>query len=205
MFLSGAFVAAGGRGSSFDPVEELFGGIFFGGAGLFCAAVAYLQLRKRCPVRLHKRIRGLRLTVDRDEARRSEALSATIDLAEAAEDLEVGLVCIERYDLRASAQTKAGLVVVRETNEDVAYEEWQAVEPAAASGPLTLTLALHERTRDFDVVAYSSSLAVHEGDFDFTLPAEAPPGVKGKHSELYWQLDVESGAARRLEVAVPAG
>lgn len=68
------------------------------------------------------------------------------------------------------------------------------------SRSLTLTLTFHEQTQSYSVVRYSSGGTIHEGElvtgqpvtFDFTVPAEAPPSVKCKHSELYWELAVTS-------------
>ena len=83
---------------------------------------------------------------------------------------------------------------------------------------LTLTLSFHEWTRDFAAVRYSSGGVVHEGDlvtgepiaFNFTVPAEAPPSIKAEHSELYWELDVQSDRPGRdanasLRVEIQAG
>jgi len=83
------------------------------------------------------------------------------------------------------------------------------------SRSLTLTLTFHEQTQSYSVVRYDSGGVIHEGevvtgtpvDFDFTVPAEAPPSVKCKHSELYWELAITSDehgldtdVSRRLEV-----
>ena len=83
------------------------------------------------------------------------------------------------------------------------------------SRSLTLTVSFHERTSSYGAVPYSSSSVLHEGDvadgqtfdFDFTLPAESPPSVKGKHAELFWELEARSDrpgfdtrVLRRIEV-----
>ena len=83
------------------------------------------------------------------------------------------------------------------------------------SRSLTLTLTFHEQTQSYAVVRYDSGGVIHEGevvtgtpvDFDFTVPAEAPPSIKCKHSELYWELAITSDehgldthVTRRLEV-----
>jgi len=83
------------------------------------------------------------------------------------------------------------------------------------SRSLTLTLTFHEQTQSYAVVRYDSGGVIHEGevvtgtpvDFDCTVPAEAPPSLKCKHSELYWELAITSDehgldmhVARRLEV-----
>jgi hypothetical protein len=68
------------------------------------------------------------------------------------------------------------------------------------SRSLTLALTFHEQTQSYAAVRYSSGGVIHEGelvagqpvDFDFTVPAEAPPSVKCQHSELYWELAVTS-------------
>jgi hypothetical protein len=139
MFLGGVFIVAGGRGPGYNFWEERLGGTFFGGMGLLCAWVAYSQYRKVKPSPL-RRVRGINLAVDRDEARRGETISVTIDHAEATQDLEVGLVCVEIFDLRATTNTKAGMVYIRETNRKNAFEQWQAVEPPAGEQVLTFEI-----------------------------------------------------------------
>ena len=161
MFLGGVFIVAGGRGPGFNFWEERLGGTFFGGMGLFCAWVAYSQYRKFRPSRLHRHALGVNLAVDRDEARRGEKISATLDHTQKAEGLEVGLVCVERYDLRATAQTKAGMIVVRETNQSTAYEQWQAVEAPAGEQVLA-----------------------------FEIPRDAPYSYEGDCISYAWRISV---------------
>jgi hypothetical protein len=162
MFLAGVFVAAGGRGSGFNRMEELFGGIFFGAMGLLCAWVAYSQYRAFRPSPLRRRVRGMNLTVDRDEGRRGEKILATLDHSQNAEGLEVGLVCVERYDLQATARPpKGGTVVVRQTNQSTAYEQWHPVEPAAG-----------------------------EQSFAFEIPCDAPYSYEGECISYAWRLSV---------------
>jgi hypothetical protein len=77
------------------------------------------------------------------------------------------------------------------------------------------SLTFHEQTQSYSVVRYDSGGVIHEGelvtgnrvDFDFTVPAEAPPSVNCKHSELYWELAITSDehgldthVQRRLEI-----
>lgn len=132
MFFAGVFLVAGGRGPGYDFWEERLGGTFFGGMGLLCAWVAYSQYRSMKPAPLGRGVRGVNLAIDRgDDVRRGETISVTIDHAAAAEDLEVGLVCVEVFDFQATASTKAGIVYIRETNRKNAYEQWQPVEPQA--------------------------------------------------------------------------
>jgi hypothetical protein len=140
MFLGGVFIVAGGRGPGFNFWEERIGGTIFGGMGLFCASVAYSQYRKFRPSPLRRRMPGVNLAVDRDEARRGEKISATLDHPPRAEGLEVGIVCVERYDLQANAQTRGAVIVVRETNQWTAYEQWQEVEPGAGEQTLTIEI-----------------------------------------------------------------
>ena len=83
------------------------------------------------------------------------------------------------------------------------------------SRSLTLTLTFHEQTQSYSSIRYDSGGPIHTGelltgqpvDFDFTVPAEAPPSLKSKHAELYWELAITSDehgldthAQRRLEV-----
>jgi hypothetical protein len=74
------------------------------------------------------------------------------------------------------------------------------VDESGSSRSLTMTLSFHERTRDFHEIRYSSDLVVHQGntlagdayDFEFTMPPEAPPSIKTKYGELYWELRLKS-------------
>jgi hypothetical protein len=140
MFLGGVFIVAGGRGPGYNFWEEHLGGAFFGGIGLLCTWVAYKQYRTFRPAPLHASVRGMSVAVGSDEARRGETISVTIDHAGTTDDLEVGLVCVELFDLRATANTKAGIVYVRETNQRNAYEQWQAAEPQAGEQVLTFEI-----------------------------------------------------------------
>jgi hypothetical protein len=69
-----------------------------------------------------------------------------------------------------------------------------------ASRSLTLTVSFCERSPSFLTVASADSGVIHEGDlatggavdFRFALPASAPPTVRGRHGELFWQLEAVS-------------
>jgi hypothetical protein len=141
MLVAGVFVAAGGRGPRFDRREEALGGAFFALIGLVCAGWAYSQRRSRRPLRLPKRLRGTTLAVERDEPRRGEELSVSLSLTKGAvEQLEVGLVCVERYDYLTRVQHRGGTTVLRRTAEATAHEEWQAIEPAAGERTLSFEI-----------------------------------------------------------------
>lgn len=68
------------------------------------------------------------------------------------------------------------------------------------SRSLTLTVSFCERSPSFLSVAFESSNVVYEGDlatgqavtFRYEVPASAPPSVKGRHGELFWQLEAVS-------------
>ena len=92
------------------------------------------------------------------------------------------------------------------------------VVEGGSSRSLTVTARFCERSPSFGAVAFSSVVAVHEGDlatgqaveFRWRLPAWAPPGVKGARGELFWELEAHSDergldtrVTRRFEV-VPA-
>ena len=93
------------------------------------------------------------------------------------------------------------------------------VVEGGASRSLTLTLSFHEQTQSYSAVRYSSGGEIHTGElvtgqpvsFDFKVPAEAPPSLKSKHAELYWELAITSDehgldthAQQRLEVIARA-
>jgi hypothetical protein len=138
MFVAGVLVAAHIR-RQFPWRDELIGGSIFGLAGLFCVVVAYSQYRKSRPPKLRAQGWGINLAVSGEELRRGEQVSATI-IHGPAVDLEVGLVCDERYDLRATAQTKGGQITVRQTNQGPAYEHWLPVESAAGEQVMTFEI-----------------------------------------------------------------
>jgi hypothetical protein len=86
------------------------------------------------------------------------------------------------------------------------------------SRSLALALTFHERSQYYEAIPYSAGYVLHEGDlasgqtldFHFRMPATAPPTVKCKHSELYWQLLITSDqpgfdAHARHRVEVVAG
>ena len=74
------------------------------------------------------------------------------------------------------------------------------VVEGGASRSLTLTVNLRERSPGYVVPAFESRSLLHEGDlatgqtieFRCAVPKGAPPSVKGKHGELFWELDVVS-------------
>src|SRR4051794_19772957 len=157
MFVAGVLVAGHIR-RQFPWRDEAIGGTVFASFGLLCLAVAYMQYRKFRPARLRTRFGGVALAVDRDELRPGEAVTATVTHG-AVEDLEVGLVCDERFDLIARAQTKAGPVSVRETNEAAAYEDWKPVDAA-----------------------------VGEQVFTFEIPRDAPCSYEGDCLSYGWRV-----------------
>ena len=69
-----------------------------------------------------------------------------------------------------------------------------------ASRSLTLTVTFCERSPGFFSIAFGDSGVIHEEDlvtgsaveFRFELPASAPPSARGRHGELFWQLEVVS-------------
>lgn len=144
MAIAGVFVAAGGRGPEFDRTEEALGGAFFAAFGFLCVGLVYWTLRKRLPLSLGKRLPGTALGVERDEARRGEELRVTVTLSARAartdDPLEGGLLCIERYDYTAHAQTKAGPIALRQTRDATAYEQWLPLEHAAGDQSFLLEI-----------------------------------------------------------------
>lgn len=83
------------------------------------------------------------------------------------------------------------------------------------SQSLALTIGFHERSPAYGARPFLDSVVVREGalaagdvvDFRYPLPAAALPSAKGKHGELYWELEVASDdpgldtrVSRRIEV-----
>jgi len=65
---------------------------------------------------------------------------------------------------------------------------------------LTLTVSFCERSPGYLSAPFSRSGVLYEGDlvtgqadeFRYEMPDWAPPGVKGKHGELFWELEAVS-------------
>jgi hypothetical protein len=140
MVLAGTFVAAGGRGPAFNRTEELWGGLFFAVVGLIVTLWAYFQFRSRKPISLRRRLPGTRLFVDRHETRRGDELTATLDVVRPRDRLEVGVVCVERYDYLASGSVKGARFAIPQSRDTIAFEEWQPVEPVAGEQHYTFTI-----------------------------------------------------------------
>lgn len=162
MLLAGVFVAAGGRGPRFDRTEEAFGGAFFAFFGAVCvygAWVMYSGSRAAGPSRL----RGSSLAVQPDELRRGEELSVTFTGRGSEDDqLEVGLVCVERFDQQVRVYNRGASTVVRQTAEATVHQEWRPVEPVG------------ERT------------------FSFQIPSEAPYSYEGECVSYVWQVSARA-------------
>lgn len=93
---------------------------------------------------------------------------------------------IELDDERVAAgENVSGRVVVRE---------------GGGSRSLTLTLSFRERSPSYVEIPFSEGGTLHEGDlvtgqaleFGFVLADDAPPSAKGKHGELFWELEAGS-------------
>ena len=140
MFMAGVWIAAGGRGGGFDRQEELWGGIFFAAMGLMCVYGAGVIRGKGRPKR-HPRLRGTTLSVEPASPRRGEQVNITVaGKPREGEQLEVGLVCAERYDIRVGAYVSGASVFRRETAEAYTHEQWQAVAPAVGEQTSTFTV-----------------------------------------------------------------
>ena len=115
-------------------------------------------------------MRRAKLAVDRDEARRGEELRVTLTLPRTVgERVEVGLVCTERCDYAARAQTKAGRVVIRQTREITAHERWHPVE------------------------------ATGESTYTFDIPRNAPYSYEGECVSFAWRVSARAVRAMRSD------
>lgn len=94
------------------------------------------------------------------------------------------------------------------------------VHEGGRSRSLTLTVSFRERSPSYLEAAFSDGGVIHEGDlatghaveFRFTLPDGALPGAKGKHGELFWELEavsdepgLDTRVSRMLEVTSAPG
>jgi hypothetical protein len=110
------------------------------------------------------------------------------------------------------------LALELDTDRPVLGERFDGRVRAIEGGPsraLHLTLGLYERTLQLSAVVGLDTSVIHEGDletggtYDFhaTIPVEAPPSLKTKHSEIYWEIGIVSDEpgldtriTRRIEV-----
>jgi hypothetical protein len=103
------------------------------------------------------------LAVDQLDVRRGEELEAELtiyDPGELEERIEVGLVCVERYDRPESRRSDDGVVVEeRGIDEDVAYERWISAW----------------RTEELQTVT-------------FHVPQEAPYSYEGECLSFAWRV-----------------
>ena len=170
MFMAGVWVAAGGRGGAFERQEELFGGVIFALGGLLCLYGAWVMHERGRPKR-HPSLRGTSVTVDRVDLRRGEAVSVAVTAERRDGDrLQVGMVCLERYDTEVRVFTGAASAVRRETAEGPVHEEWHAIP---STGP--------------------------DQAFTFRIPAEAPYSYEGECVSYVWLLTVRSVKPRRKD------
>jgi len=93
------------------------------------------------------------------------------------------------------------------------------VTEGGGSRTLGVALEFHEKSPDYEEVPVSVSQALQAGDvqtgqslgFALELPADALPGHRSEHGELYWEIDVKSDemgpdthVRRRVEVTSSA-
>jgi hypothetical protein len=120
--------------------------------------------------------RHLQLAVERDVVRRGDSVTLTLTFAEpdrAGENVEVGIVCIERYAERQQRQSQSGgTTTTRVMLSATAYERW---EPAQASQPLQR--------------------------FTFEIPKAAPYSYDGEHLEFHWRASAREPRALRPDPA----
>lgn len=155
--MAGVWVAAGGRGSKFDPQEELLGGVIFALGGLLCIYGGWFIRGQGRPKR-HARLRGTTLTVDREQPRRGDEISVMFTGRRTDDDrLEVGLVCVERYDMQVRIYVRGASTVRRQTAEAGLHEQWLTVPPA-----------------------------VREQTFTFVIPPDAPYSYEGECVTYAW-------------------
>ena len=118
----------------------------------------YIELRDRFPARAKR----LRLSASPHEVARGGETRATLTIGPAgrrgAERLELGLVCVERYDGRADRHEARWSTWPR-THQEVVYEQWRKVDPGSARHQL-----------------------------HFKIPREPPFSYEGAHVSYAWRL-----------------
>lgn len=94
---------------------------------------------------------------------------------------------------------------------------WVVVLEGGEARSLTLQVGFYEQSPGDGTAVFGQRGTIHEGDlssgeavpFRYTMPASALPGVKGRHCELFWELEavadrsgLDTVARRRFEVGV---
>lgn len=137
---AGIFVAAGGRGPRFDPQEELWGGIVFALGGILCLFGAW-KMRGKGQLRRSRRLRSTGLAVAGDDVRRGDRISVTVTPGNGTRgSLEVGVVCVERYDIRVPMTVRGVTRFRRDTVEGAVFERWQPVGAPGSASTLTFEI-----------------------------------------------------------------
>lgn len=130
-------------------------------------AGAFVTIRERFP----RKARRLRLAVSPGEVRRGEAVvaSLTIDSGDQpeVERIELGLVCVERYDEKARS-TQSRFTTWPQTEEETVCEDWREVD---------------------------ARLPRHE--LSFEVPPERPYSYEGRHVSFAWRVSAREVRARR--------
>lgn len=125
--------------------------------GLLCIYGAGVMHGKGRPKR-HPQLHGTTLSVEPASPRRGEQVSITFaGNSRDGDQVEVGLVCVERYDMEVRVYVRGGSVIRRETAEAHTHEQWQPVPPA-----------------------------VREQTFTFAAPRDAPYSYEGECVSYVW-------------------
>lgn len=169
--IAGATVLLGGASVLF-AAENLADGALGAGdlwaaAPIALLAVVFALIRERFP----RKARRLRLAVSPGEVRRGEAVAATltIDPGEplGAERVELGLVCVERYDEKMRS-FQSPWATWPETEEETVCEDWREVD-----------------------------LSRWHHELSFAVPSEEPYSYEGRHVSYAWRVCAREVRARR--------
>ena len=130
-------------------------------------AGVFLTVRRRFP----RKAPGLRLAVSPGEVRRGDAVVANLTIDSGGrpevERVELGLVCVERYDEKAKS-TESRFTTWPQTEAETVCEDWRQVD---------------------------ARLAHHE--LSLEVPPEPPYSYEGKHVSYAWRVCAREVRARR--------
>jgi hypothetical protein len=126
MFLAGVWVALGGRGPQFDRQEEAVGGVIFALGGLLCMAGSLKFRTMRTPLR--RPVAGVAVRTQ-EQAHLGGTVNAELTVTPPASgaDLEMGLLCVHRFNVARQVTTQYGRVPTAVIKEKVLAEQWLPV------------------------------------------------------------------------------
>jgi hypothetical protein len=170
-FTAGAIILFAGASHFKSPSGARVGGVvFIIGTAVFALLVAWIWWRRH-----PRQARYLGLTVEPIEAQRGGTVTATIVVSNAeklGEDLEVGLLCTEYYDVKQTVYTQNGSQEQRVLKTTDAFSTWNELDRATPQHVIR-----------------------------FAVPASAPFSYEGGAVSWAWHVAVRDRHPRGLDAS----